>query len=443
MGLLVDDEDTALMWRGLILAKALEQFLTDVKWGDLDYLLIDMPPGTGDIQMALSRLLPQAEMLVVTTPARGAQKVAARVADMARRSYMKVLGVVENMSEFVAPDGSRHAIFGEGGGRRLAKLSGAPLVGLVPIETAVSEGGDHGRPVVLEAPDTASASAFTAIADRIVTELLPPVEMAGCTARIFDLAKKLGVTREQRTVFGEVAELYERTRPGYPDGLFDAVLEFGDLHAGDRALEVGAGTGKATRGFIARGLDVLALEPAPGMADVLRQSYPSVIETTFEDWTVEPGAFALLYAAQSWHWVEDHPAAYARAADALRDGGTIALFWNLPREFDGALGADIQAVYRDLAPTLEPLTTQWPLDETLAEIDASDRFDIATKVTVPWTQPYSRTEYVELMGTHSNHRMLDDATRAQIQAAVGAVIDRHGGAVAVTYDTAVYLARKL
>ena len=179
------------------------------------------------------------------------------------------------------------------------------------------------------------------------------------------------------------------------------------------------------------------------MADVLRHSYPSVIETTFEDWTVDRGAFALLYAAQAWHWVEDHPAAYARAADALRDGGTIALFWNLPREFDGALGADIQAVYRDLAPTLEPLTTQWPLDETLGEIDASDRFDIATKVTVPWTQPYSRAEYVELMGTHSNHRMLDDATRAQLQAAVGAVIDRHGGAVAVTYDTAVYLAQKL
>src|SRR4029079_148620 len=89
MGLLVDDEDTALMWRGLILAKALEQFLVDVSWGDLDYLLIDMPPGTGDIQMALARLLPQAEMLVVTTPAQGAQKVAARVADMARRSYLK------------------------------------------------------------------------------------------------------------------------------------------------------------------------------------------------------------------------------------------------------------------------------------------------------------------------------------------------------------------
>jgi ATP-binding protein involved in chromosome partitioning len=189
MGLLVEDEDTALMWRGLILARALEQFLTDVQWGDLDYLLIDMPPGTGDIQMALSRLLPQTEMLVVTTPAKGAQKVAARVADMARRSYLKVLGIVENMSEFVAPDGSRHAIFGSGGGRRLAALTGAPLVGEVPIEPAVSQGGDEGRPVVLAASDSPAAKVFEHIAASIVEELLPPVEMAGCTARIFELAE--------------------------------------------------------------------------------------------------------------------------------------------------------------------------------------------------------------------------------------------------------------
>jgi ATP-binding protein involved in chromosome partitioning len=191
MGLLVDDEDTALMWRGLVLAKALEQFLTDVAWGDLDYLLIDMPPGTGDIQMALARLLPQAEMLVVTTPAQGAQKVAARVADMARRSYLKVLGVVENMSAFVAPDGSQHAIFGEGGGRRLAALTGAPLIGSVPIEAAVSTGGDEGRPVALTHPESAAAQVLRDIAERIVKELLPPVEMASCTARIFALAEKL------------------------------------------------------------------------------------------------------------------------------------------------------------------------------------------------------------------------------------------------------------
>ena len=121
MGFLVEDESTALMWRGLILTKAVEQFLTDVRWGELDYLLIDMPPGTGDVQMGLARMLPQAEMLVVTTPARNAQKVATRVADMARRSYMKVVGVVENMSEFVAPDGQRFALFGRGGGAALGR----------------------------------------------------------------------------------------------------------------------------------------------------------------------------------------------------------------------------------------------------------------------------------------------------------------------------------
>ena len=114
MGFLVDDEGTALMWRGLVLAKAMEQFLTDVRWGELDYLLIDMPPGTGDIQMALSRLLPRAEMLVVTTPALAAQKVAVRVADMARRSYLKVVGVVENMSTFICGHGESYALFGPG-----------------------------------------------------------------------------------------------------------------------------------------------------------------------------------------------------------------------------------------------------------------------------------------------------------------------------------------
>ena len=190
MGLLVDDEDTALMWRGLILAKALEQFLVDVAWGDLDYLLIDMPPGTGDIQMALSRLLPQTEMLVVTTPAVGAQKVAARVADMARRSYLKVLGVVENMSVFVAPDGSEHAIFGSGGGKRLAALTGAPLVGSVPIEPAVTTGGDAGRRSSSRTRRARRPRRAHALAERIVTELLPPVEMAGCTARIFELVNK-------------------------------------------------------------------------------------------------------------------------------------------------------------------------------------------------------------------------------------------------------------
>ncbi len=191
MGFLVDDESTALMWRGLILTKAVEQFLTDVRWGDMDYLLIDMPPGTGDIQMGLARMLPQAEMLVVTTPALAAQKVATRVADMARRSYMKVVGVVENMTEYVAPDGSRHAVFGAGGGAALAAEIEAPLVGRIPLEPAVSRGGDDGTPVALAAPESPAGAAFHELAARIVDDLLPPIEMEGCTARMLDLVEQL------------------------------------------------------------------------------------------------------------------------------------------------------------------------------------------------------------------------------------------------------------
>ena len=188
MGFLVDDESMALMWRGLVLAKAVEQFLTDVRWGDLDYLLVDMPPGTGDIQMALSRLLPRAELLVVTTPALAAQKVAVRVADMARRSYLKVAGVVENMSAFTCDHGQSYALFGSGGGAALADEVGAPLLAEIPLEPGVAAGGDRGSPLALAEPQSAAGQAFHLLAHRLATEIMPPVEMAGCTARIFAAA---------------------------------------------------------------------------------------------------------------------------------------------------------------------------------------------------------------------------------------------------------------
>src|SRR5688572_10718739 len=188
MGFLVDDEGTALMWRGLVLAKAMEQFLTDVRWGELDYLLIDMPPGTGDIQMALSRLLPRAEMLVVTTPALAAQKVAVRVADMARRSYLKVAGVVENMSAFTCDHGESYPLFGSGGGTALAEEVKAPLLAQIPLEPGVAAGGDAGAPLALAEPQSAAGQAFHLLAHRLATDIMPPVEMAGCTARIFAAA---------------------------------------------------------------------------------------------------------------------------------------------------------------------------------------------------------------------------------------------------------------
>ncbi|MET0324128.1 MAG: P-loop NTPase [Ilumatobacteraceae bacterium] len=191
-GFLVD-EDTALMWRGLMLTKAVEQVLRDVNWGALDDLLIDMPPGTGDVQMGLARLLPRADMVVVTTPALAAQKVAQRAADMARRSFVRVVGVIENMTDFTCDHGTSYPLFGAGGGAALAAEIGVPLLGQVPLEPAVSAGGDAGRPVALQSGADAgpAALAFRAIAERLDAEV-PHVaaptgpDMAGCSARLLD-----------------------------------------------------------------------------------------------------------------------------------------------------------------------------------------------------------------------------------------------------------------
>ncbi len=187
MGFLVDDEESALLWRGLMLNRAVQHFLEDVDWSDdLDYLLIDMPPGTGDVAMGLARMLPRAEMIVVTTPATGAQKVAARAVTMARKSHLRVAGVIENMSVFVTDDGTEHRLFGSGGGSALAAMAGVPLIGEIPIEPDVSEGGDAGRPAAMG--DGPARPVFDAIATRIVEEISPPVEMAGCTARMLEHA---------------------------------------------------------------------------------------------------------------------------------------------------------------------------------------------------------------------------------------------------------------
>ncbi len=184
-GMLVEDEGTALMWRGLMLTKAVEQFLNDVHWGNLDYLLIDMPPGTGDVQMGLARMLPRTDLIIVTTPAVSAQKVAIRAADMARRSFLRVAGVIENMSHFTCEHGTVHPLFGEGGGATLANEIGAELLGQVPIETAVASGSDSGEPVALSGSSPA-AEVFRDIAKKIVAATVPVTEMAGCSARLLE-----------------------------------------------------------------------------------------------------------------------------------------------------------------------------------------------------------------------------------------------------------------
>jgi ATP-binding protein involved in chromosome partitioning len=184
MGFLAGEDD-ALMWRGLMLNRALQHFLEEVAWGDIDYLVVDMPPGTGDVAMGLARMLPSAEVLVVTTPAQAAQKVAARAAVVARKNHLRVVGVIENMSAFECGHGGRYELFGTGGGERLAADIRAPLLARIPIEPAVGEGGDRGEPAALS-PATKAGSAFAHLVDAVAAAC-PPVKMDACTARLAHL----------------------------------------------------------------------------------------------------------------------------------------------------------------------------------------------------------------------------------------------------------------
>jgi ATP-binding protein involved in chromosome partitioning len=161
-------DDQPVIWRGPMLHKALEQFLTDVLWGEPDYLLVDMPPGTGDVALSLAQFLPRSEVYVVTTPQPAAQRVAQRSALMARKVNLAVRGVVENMSWFTGDDGTRYPIFGAGGGQHLADSLGVPLLGQVPLVTALREGGDVGAPVTVTDPAGEASQAFADLASKVV-----------------------------------------------------------------------------------------------------------------------------------------------------------------------------------------------------------------------------------------------------------------------------------
>lgn len=169
------EEDAAVVWRGPMLHKALQQFLEDVDWGALDYLLVDLPPGTGDVGMTLAQLLPDARFLLVTTPQPVAQKVARRSAEMAGKVRLEIAGVVENMSGFAAPDGERYAIFGDGGGQLLADELGVPLLGKVPLTMPLREQADAGTPLVAANPDDPAAQAIRSVAQGLIA--LTPVAL--------------------------------------------------------------------------------------------------------------------------------------------------------------------------------------------------------------------------------------------------------------------------
>ena len=270
-------------------------------------------------------------MLVVTTPGEGrAEGRGARrrhgaplVPEGARRRR-------EHDASSSRPTARATRSSDAGGGRRLAALTGAPLVGAVPIEAAVSEGGDDGKPGrARRARRGRGASRSPTIARQIVAELLPPVEMAGCTARMFDLVDSRG-RRDARTAHSCSARSPSsttRTRPAYPDELFDTVMRVRRSRGrATRALEIGAGTGKATRGFVGARSRRARARAEPGHGRTLRRAHGvDVDETTFEEWPLDAGAFRLVFAAQAWHWVGgDGPLrARGRRARAGRDDRAV------------------------------------------------------------------------------------------------------------------------
>ena len=194
------EEDAAVVWRGPMLHKALTQFLQDVEWGTLDYLLVDLPPGTGDVSMTLAQLLPEARFVIVTTPQATAQKVARRAAQMAHKVSLEIAGVVENMSSFTTPSGERFAIFGEGGGSELAEELDVPLLGRVPLTMPLREQSDGGVPLALEDPDDPASQAIRQVARGLIAitpislPVMPDLELTQAAVQPPASSKPVGMS---------------------------------------------------------------------------------------------------------------------------------------------------------------------------------------------------------------------------------------------------------
>jgi SAM-dependent methyltransferase len=263
------------------------------------------------------------------------------------------------------------------------------------------------------------------------------------------------VRREQRLVFGEVAELYDRHRPAYPDVVIDDLVELAGLGAGSEVLEVGAGTGKATAMFAARGMRVLAVEPSAEMAAVARRvcaAYDEVRieQRDFERWDPAGRQFPLVFAAQAWHW-DDPDVGFAKAASVLRPGGVLAAFWNRPMWARAALREVLIEAYRQAAPeVLGETDPMHPANspsgdevEWRSGVAAADGLgDVAVR-DYEWSEAYTAHDYASLLQTHSTVRVMDPDRRRALVDAVGSAIESHGNALELPFVTRVYLAWRL
>jgi SAM-dependent methyltransferase len=255
---------------------------------------------------------------------------------------------------------------------------------------------------------------------------------------------------EQRLAFGRVAELYDRARPSYPASAIDALMAVAQLHPGAEVLEVGAGTGNATRLLSDRGLLVTALEPDPAMAAVARRSCAgqanvAIEERPFESWSSAKRVQAVV-SFQAWHWI-DSMVRYERAAEALQDGGWLAVVWTFPEWATMPLCDELRAAYAQAAPTLAPDFPMHPASQPTRlagdwaeEIAACSRFTAAQVHEYPWTAQYSAASYRALLETHQDHILLSADERARLLSAVSDAIET-AGAIDVDFVTRLCLAR--
>jgi SAM-dependent methyltransferase len=263
----------------------------------------------------------------------------------------------------------------------------------------------------------------------------------------------VGVALERRLAFGGVAALYDRVRPSYPPALVDDVIELAPLHSRPRALEVGAGTGKATMLFASRGVSVLALEPSLEMAAIAERNcarYPNVAfeRAEFERWQPGDEVFPLVFSAQAWHWLSPE-LRYHKARAAMDEGGVLACFWNRPDWPACPLSEELGDAYRRAAPELPADGPMHPAHSSSAdvwglwehEIEAAPGLQQSEVRSYRWTCEYSTEQYVRLLQTHSDHIVLDDGQQESLLGEVTAVLDDHGGGLEVIYLTWLCLAR--